>query len=189
MKDMHARVSGKPPSESSDEVGLIIALLVRYPEIAALVSHPADGTLVLSFAVRQRFDREAERLIRERVVGHVEALLQVGGEQSDMLAVACEFDRITFVHVTRDARTFSRDELQLLTALFAETYGERLVKNANIEDGNDDDVAAQDELVEYAVESLRDPSQQKSLVGFREEKRVLVYFMSTRKKPKARARS
>jgi len=187
--EMHARATGRQPSESADEVGLIIALLVRYPEIAAIVSHPADGTLVLSFAVTQRFDREAESLIRERVVEHVESLLQVGGERSDTLSVVCEFDRITFVHVTRDVRTFSRDELQLLTALFSETYGDRLVKNANIEDGNDDDVAAQDELVEYAIEALRDPSQQKSLVGFREEKRVLVYFMTARKKPKARARS
>jgi hypothetical protein len=44
-------------------------------------------------------------------------------------------------------------------------------------------------MVDFALEALRDPTQQRSLVGFREEKRVLVYFVKSRKKAKARARS
>ncbi len=39
-----------------------------------------------------------------------------------------------------------------------------------------------------AIEALRDPAQSKSLVGFREEKRVLVYFLKSQKKAKASAR-
>ena len=39
-----------------------------------------------------------------------------------------------------------------------------------------------------ASEALRDPAQSKSLVGFREEKRVLVYFLKSQKKAKASAR-
>ena len=46
---------------------------------------------------------------------------------------------------------------------------------------------AEDDIAEYAVEALRDPKQSKSLIGFREEKRVLVYFLKT-KKAKAPAR-
>ena len=48
--------------------------------------------------------------------------------------------------------------------------------------------AFQDELAESAIEALRDPAQSKSLVGFREEKRVLVYFLKSQKKAKASAR-
>jgi hypothetical protein len=178
-------------SENADAVGLIIALLVRFPQIATLTSHPGERTLTLSFAVERRLDRATQRDLREAILEHVRAYAGLAAEPFDTVEVACEADeRMTFVRVTRDARSVSREELQLVTALFAERFGSALVQSAVAEDeALDDDVAAQDELVEYALEALRDPSQQKSLVGFREEKRVLVYFTTARKKAKARARS
>jgi hypothetical protein len=92
--------------------------------------------------------------------------------------------------MTRDARTVTREELQLVTALVARRFGALLIKSAVAEDeAIDDDPGAQDDLVDYALDALRDPEQKKSLVGFREEKRVMVYFVSARKKAKARGRS
>ncbi len=178
------------PSEASDAVGLVIALLVRYPELATIVSHPADGTLTLSFALSLRLDRATERDLRESVFDHVRALLSLSGEQCDTLAVEYELDeRASFVRITRDARSFTREELQVLVAVLRGRFGDSLVKSPAAEDdGFEDDLAA-DELVEYALEAIRDPQTQRSLVGFREEKRVLVYFVAARKKAKVRARS
>jgi len=76
----------------------------------------------------------------------------------------------------------------MLTSLLAARFGSALIESP-AEESVDEDPAAQDELVDFALEALRDPSQQRSLVGFREEKRVLVYFVKSRKKAKARARS
>jgi hypothetical protein len=178
------------PSEASDAVGLIIALLVRYPEIATIVSHPTDGSLTLSFAVRGAIDRRAERDARDAVTEHVHALAAFGEEAVGTLEVEAESDDVlSFVRLTRDARSFSRDELQMLVALLAERFGARLIASPPSEDEAFDDEGAADELVDFAIDSLRDPSQQRSLVGFREEKRVLVYFVKSRKKAKARARS
>jgi len=64
--------------------------------------------------------------------------------------------------------------------------GEALVRNP-VEDQLEEDAAVQDEIAEYAIEALRDPAQSKSLVGFREEAHVLVYFLK-QKKAKASAR-
>jgi hypothetical protein len=187
---MRATSRNPNASESSDAVGLIVALLVRFPEIATIVSHPNEGTLELSFAVSQRFDAKLERDVRESVLDHVGSLMAVTGEQLEVLDVSCERDqRMTFVRVTRDVRSFSREELAMLTALLSQRFGAALVQSPAAEDEIAEDVAAADELVEYAIEALRDPGQQKSLVGFREEKRVLVYFVKSRKKAKARARS
>jgi hypothetical protein len=178
------------PSEASDPVGLIIALLVRFPELATIVSHPTDGTVTLSFAVSGAFDRATERDVREAVGDHVRALLELGEEAHDVVRVDCESDpAMSFVRITRDAHSFTREELQLLVALLAERFADRLVKSPPADDDAFEDELAADELVEYAIEALRDPAQQRSLVGFREEKRVLVYFMAARKKAKARGRS
>jgi hypothetical protein len=180
----------RTPSESADAVGLVIALLVRFPQIATLASEPGRS-LTMSFAVGKRLDRATQRDLRDAIVEHVRAFTQLGGEPAEEIEVACEADDgLTFVRVTRDARTLGREELQLLTALFAERFGDALLQSpAADDDGLDEDLGAADDLVEYALEALRDPSQQKSLVGYREEKRVLVYFTPVRKKAKARARS
>jgi hypothetical protein len=92
------------------------------------------------------------------------------------------------VHVTRDLDSFTKDELVMLAALVTEQFGDSLVRNPTPDEHPDEDPAAQEEAVEYAIEALRDPTQSKSLVGFREEKRVLVYFLKAQKKAKASAR-
>jgi hypothetical protein len=186
---MRSSAKARMPNESSDDVGMVIALLVRFPEIATIVSHPGDGSLTLSFAVAEHVTRAAERVLREQLTEHVRALMDHAGEHHDVLTVECESDRSTsFVRIARDVRTFTREELQLVVALLAERFGAALHRSPSEDDGYDDE-GSSDELVDFAIEALRDPESQRSLVGFREEKRVLVYFVKSRKKAKARARS
>lgn len=173
-------------AENTDTVSLICALLVRFPEIASIRS--MAGQVRLTFAIGKRLDRKAQAAIGEDVTDHVHSFLRLSGEDGD-IAVDCESDRsMSFVHVSRDLETFSKDELVLITGLFAQRFGNALVRNPDVEAHPDEDPAAQDEIVEYAIEALSDPDQTKNLVGFREEKRVLVYFLKSRKKAKASAR-
>ncbi len=183
---MNARL----PVENADTISLICALLVRFPEIASLRSMPGEGKLRISFAITGRLDRPSQSALMASIVEHVEAFGALdGGSDRVATTVECESDRaMAFVHVTRDLESFTKDELVMLTALMAERFGETLVRNPVPDEHPDEDPAAQEEAVEYAVEALRDPTQSKSLVGFREEKRVLVYFLKSQKKPKASAR-
>lgn len=178
------------PFESADTVNRVVALLIRFPELHSVRSNPADLTLTLSFAVRKKLDRHETRALAERVSEHVRAFLDLRGEAPEKIAVACDKDAaVTFVHVTRDAASFAREELELLVAIFADAYGDRLVRDGANDGPLDDDPAARDEHVEVALDALRDPTQRRRLVGFREEQRVLVYFVHARKRAKARARS
>ncbi len=180
---MNARI----PVENSDTVNLVCAILVRYPEIASIRSMPGNGAVRFSFAIRHRLDSRTQAGLAEDLDAHVAAFFTLGNEGT--LRVECESDRkLSFVHVTRDLETFSKEELAMLTGLFAERFGDALVRNPVPEEHPDEDPAAEEELVEYAIEALRDPAQSKSLVGFREEKRVLVYFLKSQKKAKASAR-
>jgi hypothetical protein len=176
--------------ESADTVNRVVALLIRFPELHSVRSNPADATLTLSFAVRERLDRHKTRALGERVADYVRAFLDLRGESAGKIAVACDRDTaVTFVNVTRDAASFVREELELIVALFADQYGDKLVRDGAGAAPQDDDPAARDEQVEVALDALRDPTQRQRLVGFREEQRVLVYFVHARKRAKARARS
>jgi len=174
---------------SSDAVGHVTALLTRFPEIATIASHPATDSIVLSFVVGRRLERPLRESIREAVADHVRTLLAGSGDEPQSLEVTCELDGgLTFFRIVRDALTMTREELAMLTSLFAERFGKALVKSPVDDDLLDEDRAADDARVEYALDALRDSAQQKSLVGFHEEKRVVVYFLKRRKKAKAAAR-
>ena len=175
--------------ENADTVSLVCALLVRFPELASIRSGPTDRTLRLTLAVRHRLDRAAQAALSEAVEEHVRSFLALAKEEATTLRVECEGDRtMTFVHVTRDLETFSKEELELQVGFFNGRFGDELVRNPPPDDHLEADPAAEDEAALYAVEALRDPAQSKSLVGFREEKRVLVYFLKSQKKAKASAR-
>lgn len=175
--------------ENADTVSLVCALLVRFPELTSIRCGPTDRTLRLTFAIRQRLDKPGQRALTEAVEEHVCSFLALSKEEAHVMRVECEADRsLTFVHLTRDFETFSKDELELQVGFFADRYGDTLVRNPHPDDHIENDPAAEDEAALYAIEALRDPAQSKSLVGFREEKRVLVYFLKSQKKAKASAR-
>ena len=175
--------------ENPDTVSLVCALLVRFPELASIRSMPNDGTVRLTFALRTRLDRSAQSVLADAIADHIAGFLILGKDEAQALRVDFEGDRaMTFVHITRDLDTFTKEELELQVAFFSERFGDGVVRNPQPDDHLDADPVAQDEAAAYAIEALRDPAQSKSLVGFREEKRVLVYFLKAQKKAKASAR-
>jgi hypothetical protein len=176
--------------ESADTVNRVVALLVRFPELHSLRSNPADATLTLTYAVDRRLETAAVRALAEHVSEHVRSFHALGGEEIERIAVTCDQDvDVTFVNVTRDLATFSPEELELQVAIFVERFGEALLTNPHAEESVDDETGTSEESVELALDALRDPAQRQRLVGVREEKRVLVYFVHPAKRAKVRARS
>ncbi len=175
-------MNSRLPVENADTVSLVCALLVRFPELASIRSMPAERNVRLTFALRTRLDKPAQASLADALADHVDGYLLLVKDEAQTLRVECESDRtVSFVHVTRDTESFSKEELELLVAFFADRFGEALVRSPQPEDAFDADPVAQDESALYAIEALRDPTQSKSLVGFREEARVLVYFIKSRK--------
>lgn len=181
-------MSARLPVENSDTVALVCALLVRYPEIASMRSMPGENSVRFSFAVGRRLDKRTQSSLESEIHEHVDGFLSLAGDEGSV-RVDIESDRVmSFVHVARDLETFSKDELAMLVGYFADRFGAALVRNPVPDEQPDEDPAFQDELAEAAIDALRDPAQSKSLVGFRDEKRVLVYFLKAQKKAKASAR-
>ncbi|HEV3157210.1 MAG TPA: hypothetical protein VGZ00_07680 [Candidatus Baltobacteraceae bacterium] len=176
-------------NDSADDAGMVVGLLDRFPELAALAVHPAEGAIVLTFAVQGRLEQRYERGLVDLITEHVVALLSVNRDTVGILKIGFEHDkRMSFVRVRRDVRSFSRAELVMLTALLSTRFGERLVRSPQEDPPSDEDRMDLDELVDFAIEALRTPASPRSMVGFREDRGVLVYYLKTGKGAKARAR-
>ncbi|MGH7716424.1 MAG: hypothetical protein ACREML_10565 [Vulcanimicrobiaceae bacterium] len=174
-------ISTKVPLENSDTVSSIVSLLVRFPEISSLWSHPTDGTLRLTYVVARRLGKAEQRELAEILDDHVRAFVALEGRDVNAISVRCETDHsLTFVHCTRDSASFTREELLLQIGVLGNRYGEALVKNP-VEEQDEESAALEDEQVEHAIDAMRDPHQKRALVGYRDEKRVMVYFVKNRK--------
>ena len=175
-------ISTKVPVESSDTVDSIVSLLVRFPEISSLWSHPTDGTLRLTYIVARRLTKAEQRGLGEMLDDHVRAFVALEGRDIGQLSVRCETDNaVTFIHCTRDSASFTREELLLQIGVLGQRFGETLVKNPVEEPQDEESAALEDEEVEHAIQAMRDPAQKRSLVGYRDDKRVMVYFVKHRK--------
>ncbi len=174
-------ISTRVPLENSDTVSSIVSLLVRFPEISSLWSHPTDGTLRLTYVVARRLAKPEQRELAAILDDHVRAFVALEGRDVNAIGVRCETDSaVTFVHCTRDSASFTREELLLQIGVLSARYGDALVKNP-VEEQDEESAALEDEQVEHAIDAMRDPDQKRSLVGYRDERRVMVYFVKNRK--------
>ncbi|TAM57736.1 hypothetical protein EPN52_12870 [bacterium] len=178
-------IAQRMPTETNDAVNLIVSLLVRYPEITSVRSNPADETIRLTFAFTTAFTAPQARRIAAEIVEYLEAYHDVSRLAPAVLGAHCEVDQgASFLHVDRDLKTIAKDEISMIVTLLTERFGSALVTNPVPEESSDDEVSEQEEMVNVAIDSLRDGGSQKSLVGFREERRVLIYFTKAAKKKK-----
>jgi hypothetical protein len=103
-------MNSRLPLENADTVSLVCALLVRFPELASIRSMPNDGNVRLTFALRARLDKAAQASLRDAIEDHVNGYLLLARDVPGTVRIDFEGDRsTTFVHVTRDSGSFSKE--------------------------------------------------------------------------------
>lgn len=169
-------IARRGPEESNESVNLVVSLLVRHPEISRVIIAPRSAAIAFFFIVRGSLGAAERQRFRQSVVEHVRALAALGrGSSADVAVRFSSGDGLTFVEIERDAKTIARDEIALLVGLVAQTFGESLIVNPPAEE-SDDDSMMQEESVVSALDAVQRGKHRKGLVGFRDERRVLIYF-------------
>lgn len=165
------------PDQSNDSVHLLVSLLVRHPELSRVIIKPRFSAIAFFFVVRGALGGDDARAFKRALAEHIDALHRLHGvrKASVRIRLSCEND-MTFVEVERDANSVGREEIALIVAVTAETFGERLVVNPPADDAGEEELSAQDDPVGSALDAVRNGRQRKGVVGFRDDRRVLVYF-------------
>lgn len=171
------RVIAKHGHEETDEsVNLVISLLVRHPELSRVIIKPRSAAIAFFFIVRATLDAVERSRFRHSVLEHTRAFTALGrGGKTDVATRYSAGDGLTFVEIERDAKSIARDEIGMLVGLVSQSFGDKLVVNPPAEDG-DDDAMLQEESVVSALDAVQRGRHRKGLVGFRDERRVLIYF-------------
>ena len=170
-------IADRLPETSNDSVNLVVSLLVRHPEVSRVVIKPRFAAITFFFIVLERVTDDKQRRLRELLFDHLRAYHDLERRRSAAIRLRVRSDEcMTFVEVERDTRTLARDEISLIVELVARSFGDKLFVNPPAQEPGGDDPDAAEDAIGSALDAVRNRKQPKALVGFREERRVLVYF-------------
>ncbi len=159
----------------SNSMSLIAFLLVRYPEIGTVRYDPDGKTLQFSFMIVKALEQEEFDKFQEQLLLSLDAISELQGKRP--LRTEASFNRcdnLTFLEILRDIDSLSQEEIGLITGIVHQFFDGNLLFDQD-EAAQEEDVVLQEEMIEHMLEDLKDSHQEKKLIGFREEGRVLVF--------------
>jgi len=159
----------------TNSMSLIVSLLVRYPGIATISLDPEQKTLQFTFIIARTLSALEYQVLTKKIRDSLEAMAMLVGREGLQIEMALSGDHgMSFLEIKRDINSLLPEEIALLTALIDCEFQGELVCDQD-ETLEEEDQALQEEMIERMLEDLRDSRQEKKLIGFREEGRVLVF--------------
>jgi hypothetical protein len=164
--------------ELCDSIGLLISILVRYPEIGTVKFDPDSQTLKLSFLLSQLVDENEYQVFADKLCTSLETYNMLEGYDQVIIKTALssfdQLDRISVIEVDRDVHTLSKTEIALIITLLKESYTGRMIVDKN-DSLLEEDLLVQEELIDNMLEHLKLSRYEKKLIGIREDGRVMVF--------------
>jgi hypothetical protein len=159
----------------SNSMSLIAFLLVRYPEIGSVRFDPVQKTLLFSFVLVKALTNEEFEPFKDKLLLSLNNMALLQERECGTVEISyAEYDGLTFLEIVRNIESLTQEEIALITGVIHEFFEEHLVLDQE-ETLQEEDTILQEEMIEHMLEDLKDSRQEKRLIGFREEGRVLVF--------------
>lgn len=159
----------------TDSVGLLISILVRYPEVATINFDPEKQLLKFNFIYSRVIGDNEIKNLKEKLTDSIEIYHLLERKEVRVISISHQiFDNLTLIDVLRDVGTLAQEEITLIVELFRQYLNTNLVTEQS-ENFFEEDIIAQEEIIEHMLESIKGSTQDKFLFAFREEGKVLVF--------------
>lgn len=166
----------KDGEEISNSVGLLISILVRYPEVGSIKFNPKSKVLRLNFILNQYLSDLDFENFQNHLTNSLEVYNILEGKKTLITELKkIDYEKITLLEIDRDVETLNQEEISLIIDLMREKFDSLLVADSNYEAVLDEELEMQEELIEHMLEDTKTSFQEKNLIGFREEGKVLVF--------------
>jgi hypothetical protein len=163
----------------SDQVNLLISLLIRFPHISAVHYEPDDRSLRFVYLLRQVQLDELHQFV-QRAQLHLEAFHSFDSARPipQLAAIQHEHtDELLVLQIKRDVDSLSYEELNLINELVQSSFPERVVCDM-VENLDEEYLDEDDSIVSFLAAGDRFGNEK--LSGFREKGKVLVFSTPVR---------
>ncbi len=159
----------------TDSVGLLISILLRYPEVATINFNPESQLLKFTFIYSKVLENGELDSLKQKLMDSIEVYNLLEGKETKVVTLNHQIcDNLTLLEVRRDVDTLAQEEITLIVELFHQFLKNDLVTEEN-EQLVEEDLIAQEEIIEHMLQSIKCSTQDKCLFAFREEGRVFVF--------------
>lgn len=165
----------KNGDDVSDSIGLLISILVRYPEVGSIHFDPQSHGLKLIFIMAGTLDDRETLALTEKITESIETYYQLEKIKPQVMSLTWQCnDGYTILELKRDIDTLSRDELSFIIELF-ELHFHRVLVVDTCEELFEEDLQIQEEIIGHMLENMKNGLPDKKLIAYREEGKVLVF--------------
>lgn len=160
---------------SSDQVNLLISLLIRFPHISAVHYEPSDRSLRFVYLLKGVKRDDLQQFV-QRAKAHLEAFHSLSSSTRPIPQVASiqheEIEGLWTLQVRRDVESLSYEELSLINQVVSDSLGNGIILDSveNI----DEDFFDEDGNIASLLSTGVGFGEEK-LSGFRENGKVLVF--------------
>ncbi len=164
----------------SEQVNLLISLLIRFPQVSAVHYEPADRSLRFVYLLKGVQRSELYRFV-DKVKEHLQAFHSIApaaAVEPQLAAVQHEeVDGFWVLQIRRDVASLTYEELNLINEVVQECLGEAVICDG-VEDVADE-YFDEDFTIAALLSSGRGFGDER-LSGYREKGRVLVFSTSVK---------
>ncbi|MBF7083049.1 hypothetical protein IT084_08675 [Desulfallas sp. Bu1-1] len=169
------RAGYKDRDDVTDSVGLLISILVRYPEVSAINFDPWEQMLRFSFICSRVIDEQEFNNFKAYLLDSIQSFNYLEGKDAKFIDISHQvYDDLTLIEIKRDVATLVQEEIALVVQIFYQYWEGNLVSDFN-ETLIEEDLIIQEEIIEHMLESVKGSAEDKFLYAFREEGKVLVF--------------
>lgn len=162
--------------EVNGSMGLLISILVRYPEVGTVNYDPSGRVLKFTFMLQRNVAEQKLPHITNTIFGALVVFHDLEGLKPEIVAVEPRNDDgWPSLEVCRDIETLSQSEISLLIDLLHQQAGQGILLEESDETLHEDEKVWQEELISHMLDSMKSGEIDKKVYAFREEGRVMVY--------------
>lgn len=167
----------KNEEELSESAGLLISILMRYPEICAISFNPDDDTIILSFSFRKIIPAEQFLKCKEGLGECLAAYGFLENKKPPIVEVHwITIDALSILKIKYDVKNMTKNEIALIISFLQEEFNDLLMREQDTNDPLDEeDLILQEEFIGHMLENFKVAVPRKKLMAFREEGKVHVF--------------
>lgn len=135
---------------------------------------PEHNLFKYSFIIARPVGEEEGRRVREILHDSIDTYNAIEGRKIEHCNINIKrMDDVSVLELERDLSSLTREEISLTVSMVHDLFQDDLVKEEN--DFLEEELAIQEELIEHMLENIKAGHQEKNIIAFREEGRVLVF--------------
>jgi len=151
--------------------GLLVSILLRYPEIITISCSQEQQTISLKFLVNKEIDYFDS--LKHKISQAIELYHSLEGSRISLFMIEKNEQKFDSLIITRDLKTITLGEINLIIEMIKTEIGKYLITDeSNLAE---DELILQEEIINHMLNIIHSNGTEKSITAIRDDGRVLVF--------------